>query len=194
MSLDHRDPASTTRSDDESAGLLRRAFAQTIDVGLAAVIGLCALQAAQRLVDSGWGAWLGQSTWFAWSAIFGLPAWLLLALLEWLPGHASPGKRVLRMHLVGPQRGRRPSFARVALRTAIKLLPWHIGALALCLPHPWDPREPLELGRLLLVLGSNLWLGLYLACAAMTRRRQSLHDLVVGTVVVRTASAEACGP
>lgn len=191
MSSNPQESARATRADDQLAGLLRRAFAQAIDVGLAAAIGLCALECSQQLAVAGREVWLEPSTWLGWSASFGLPAWLALSLLEWLPGNASPGKRVLRLHLVGPQPGRRPSFARLLLRTAIKLLPWHIGALALCLPEPWNPREPLELARLLLVLGSNLWLGLYLACAAMTRRRQSLHDLLVGTVVLRTASPQA---
>lgn len=189
MSSSERDPLRTTRSDEELAGLLRRAWAQALDVGIFVAIGLCALEAAERLANAGWGAWLAEPTWLLWSAIFGLPGWLALSAMEWFRGNASPGKRALGLHLVGPRHAPRPSFARLLLRTAIKLLPWHIGAVALCLPQPWNPRVPLELGRLMLLLGSNLWLGLYLACAAMTRRRQSLHDLVAGTVVLRTGRA-----
>jgi MFS family permease len=47
------------------------------------------------------------------------------------------------------------------------------------------------LGRLMVVLSSNLWIGLYLASAAMTRRRQSLHDLALGSVVLRCKPADA---
>ena len=72
---------------------------------------------------------------------------------------------------------------RIALRTAIKLVPFYIAALALLFPQVWDPQRTLERSRLLTLLGSNLWLGIYLAAAAMTRRRQSLHDLATGTAV-----------
>lgn len=173
--------------DAAPGGLLRRAFAQALDLGLAAALvqGLVAL--AQRLDPAPWGAWLGLPGGLRWSLSLALPVWFILSVLEWLPGQASPGKRTLGLRLLG-HRQERLSFVRVALRTAIKLLPWIIGALALWLPKPWDPQERLELGRLLLVLGSNLWLGLYLACAAMTRRRQSLHDLVVASVVLRKPS------
>ena len=186
----------SVHDSEAPAGLLRRAFAQALDLGLAAAVMLGVLALSERFADAPLGSWLGPRGGLRWSASLALPAWLVLTLLEWLPGNASPGKRILGMRLIGSRRLPRISFARIALRTLIKLLPWHIGAIALSLPQPWDPREPLELSRLLWLLGSNLWLGLYLACAAMTRRRQSLHDLLVGTLVLRTGETlpSAAGP
>jgi uncharacterized RDD family membrane protein YckC len=184
-------PEQATRSDEQLGGLLRRALAQAIDLGLAACVAVCALYAASWLPDSSWAAWIARPTWLSWSVGVALPAWLALAALEALPGHASPGKRLLGLGLSEAPRAPRLSFLRIALRTGLKLLPWQIGALALCLPQPWDPREPLEFGRLMVVLSSNLWIGLYLASAAMTRRRQSLHDLALGSVVLRCKPADA---
>ncbi len=169
----------------EPASLVRRALATAIDLAFAALIGLCvrALSMAPWLELSSQAEWILERPKLAWSLSVAMPAWLVLSTLEALPGRAGPGKRLLGLCLEGPRAGQVPSFARVALRTAIKLAPWYIAALALLFPEPWDPHKSLERSRLLTLLGSNLWLGIYLAAAVMTRRRQSLHDLATGTAV-----------
>ncbi|MEO6710754.1 MAG: RDD family protein [Planctomycetota bacterium] len=178
--------------EHEPAGLVRRACATAIDLACAALIGLAAQPLLRELFAAAGAHAEGGAradslhTRLSWSLSFALPAWLALSILEALPGRAGPGKRAMGMRIEGPRPQEKPSLARVALRTAIKLLPWHIAALAFLFPTPWDPREPLERARFLLLFGSNLWLGIYLASAAMTRRRQSLHDLATGTVVLNS--------
>jgi uncharacterized RDD family membrane protein YckC len=174
----------------EPAGLFRRACAFAIDLCVAAAIAwgftavARALGADALLASTRAGRYLLERPWLLWSASHALPAWLALSFLESLPPRAGPGKRLLRLRVEASRRGDSPSAARIALRTAIKLVPWLVAALALFLPRPWDPRDPIESPRLLVLLASNLWIGIYLASAAMTRRRQSLHDLATGTVVV----------
>lgn len=190
-------PAQESQSDADLAGLLRRACALALDLGLAGLLGLSVTAAARALGIAQWvgdwpvGHWFLEHQDLAWSAVYVLPAWLALSVIESMPAHASPGKRALGLRLVGPRPGQPLSFVRIALRTAIKLAPWHIGALALLFPEPFDPRNELELARLLILLGSNLWIGIYLAIAAITRRRQSLHDLIVGTQVVNARFTRA---
>lgn len=169
----------------EPASLFRRALATAIDLVFATLIGLCArgLERASWLELSSLSQWILERPRLAWSLSVALPAWIGLSALEALPGCAGPGKRLLGLCLEGPRAGQLPSFARVALRTAIKFAPFYIAALALLFPEVWDPQKTLERSRLLTLLGSNLWLGIYLAAAAMTRRRQSLHDLATGTAV-----------
>ncbi len=169
----------------EPASLVRRALATAIDLAFAALIGVCvrALEMAPWLELPSLTQWMLERPRLAWSLTVALPAWIGLSALEALPGCAGPGKRLLGLCLEGPRAGQVPSFARIALRTAIKFVPFYIAALALLFPEPWDPHKSLERSRLLTLLGSNLWLGIYLAAAAMTRRRQSLHDLATGTAV-----------
>ena len=177
------------RLSREPASLVRRALATLIDLSIAAAIGffavkLAAAGVAQGLGDPDPGTWISRHPRVFWSLIFALPAWLVLSLCEALPGRAGPGKRALHLFIEGPRPQESPSFARIALRTAIKLVPWNIAAFAILFPTPWDPRDSLERSRFLLLFGSNLWIGIYMASAAMTRRRQSLHDLATGTVVL----------
>ncbi len=179
----------------EPAGLVRRGFATAIDLAFLLLIGLVVralLRASGEMdpgVDSSAGRWIQENPRLFWSLTFTAPAWLALSVCEALPGRAGPGKRALSLFIEGPRPEESPSFARIALRTAIKLVPWHIAALAFLFPTPWDPRDSLERTRFLVLLGSNLWIGIYMASAAMTRRRQSLHDLATGTVVLGSRDA-----
>ena len=173
----------------EPASLVRRALATVLDLGAALVVGAAAHALLREHVHAGWAT---SPTGcdpivdgFSWTLTFALPAWLALSVLEALPGRAGPGKRAFHLRLEGPRPQASPTFARIALRTGIKLLPWLIAAYAFLLPTPWDPRDPIERSRFLLLFGSNFWIGITMACAAMTRRRQSLHDLATGTVVLR---------
>ncbi len=171
----------------EPAGLARRGCALCIDLAIAALVGtavqgLMGQWTAPGSSNSALGEWIAANPRLGWSATFALPAWLALALLEALPGRAGVGKRALGLRLEST-RGTAPPLAKIALRTAIKLVPWLVGAMAFLFPKPWEPTDALERSRLLILLGSNLWIGIYLASAAMTSRGQSLHDLATGTVV-----------
>ena len=183
------------------AGLVRRGCATAIDLAFVLLVGLglrallraAGVTHAEAGLDMGAAQWISENPRLFWSLSFALPAWLALSVAEALPGRAGPGKRALRMYIEGPRPQQTPSFARIALRTAIKLVPWHIAALAFLFPVPWDPRESLERARFLVLFGSNLWIGIYLASAAVTRRRQSLHDLATGTVVLKVPVPERAG-
>lgn len=174
--------ASEPIAEPAPAGLVRRALAQTIDLGLAVALAACLERAWPSAPVSD-----AAHPWLEFLVRTALPAWLLSAGVECLPGNASPGKRLLGLRVLAATAARPASPARVLLRGALKLVPFAVAALALRFPMPWDPREALAWPRVALLLASNLWLGLFLAAAAMTRRRQAPHDLAAATVVVRRA-------
>jgi len=184
-SRDARGPQGAA-AEREPASLVRRAIATVIDLGCAAFVGAAAHAVLRHGVYATHVDGSSVTRW-TWSVTFALPAWLALSVLEALPGRAGPGKRVLGLTIEGPRQQESPSFARIALRTAIKWFPLLIAALAFLFPTPWDPRHSIERSRFLALFGSNLWIGIYMASAAMTRRRQALHDLATGTVVLSVA-------
>jgi uncharacterized RDD family membrane protein YckC len=81
--------------------------------------------------------------------------------------------------------GKRISFGRALLRTIIKLLPFEINHLVLFLPTPiWgDPNPGFRIGFVVV----NALITLYFATMFLTKRRQSIHDLEAGTIVVNAA-------
>lgn len=165
------------------ASLTLRALAGIVDLALA--VGLVV---GQRRLLPGPSPSAEPESLLAWLATTVLPAWFALAVAEALPGRAGPGKRLLGLRIVSAHSRLELTFARLALRTALKLVPAACAAVALAYPTLWDGHAPLGGRRLALFLAANLWIGIYLAAAAMTRRRQSLHDLATGTRVTRRGS------
>jgi uncharacterized RDD family membrane protein YckC len=173
-------------------GLVRRGVATLVDLGFL-VLAAWASRATVSWLLAGNGeappseAVLAPlSSRAGWMLTTLVPPWLALSALEALPGLAGPGKRLLGLCVASARPGSRPAFGRILARTLVKFLPAAFAAQALCFPVPWNGHGPLERGRLVMFLGANLWLGIYLAAAAMTRRRQALHDLALGTRVART--------
>jgi uncharacterized RDD family membrane protein YckC len=124
-----------------------------------------------------------------WAFVFvtvSLPIWLYFSLYESSPHQATIGMRAMGLQ-VADLAGERISFGRALLRTVLKLLPFEINHLTMFLPRPiWgDPNPGFRVGFLLV---SGL-MGLYLVIMFMTRRKQSLHDLVAGTVVLERNNA-----
>ncbi|MFN8637540.1 MAG: RDD family protein [Chloroflexota bacterium] len=59
-----------------------------------------------------------------------LPVWLYFALTEASSQQATPGKRLLGLRVV-TREGRRLSYGRSLLRTALKLAPWELAHTAI---------------------------------------------------------------
>jgi uncharacterized RDD family membrane protein YckC len=169
----------TTRPLITAAYLARRSTAYLIDVGmLAGAAGL--VQALLALMGAGLPAAASGLQVEAWVLVtVSLPVWLYFIGLEHLTG-ATLGKRLLGLR-VERASGGRLSLGRAWLRTALKLLPWELTHITLLLPTPiWSAPNP---GFRLGFIAVYALLGLYLAAAALTPRRQSLPDLAAGALV-----------
>lgn len=111
-----------------------------------------------------------------------LPVALYFAFLEGSPGEASWGKRRCGLRVAAVD-GRRVRLGRSLLRTALKFIPWEIAHA--CAWRIWygnsESTPWIEAGLLLVgvLAAANL------ASAAFTPRRQALHDLLAGTMVIR---------
>jgi len=166
-----------------AAYLARRAAAYVVDLLLLAAA-VVLTQGAVRLAGVGLPADAPGLQIEAWIlATVSLPIWLYFITLEHSSAGATLGKRLLRLR-VERARGGRPSWGQAALRTLLKLLPWELTHLTLMLPVPmWsDPNPSFRFGLFVV----SALLGLYLLTAALTPRRQSVHDLAAGTAVVVT--------
>ncbi len=164
-----------------AAYLARRAAAYLLDVALLAGAVLVT-QGALRLLGVGLPpAALGWQV-EAWVlATVSLPAWLYFIALDHFSG-ATVGKRRLGLR-VESARGGRLTWGQAALRTVFKLLPWELTHATLLLPTPiwFDPNAGLRPG----LIAVYVLLGLYVAAAALTPRRQSVPDLLSGAVVAQ---------
>lgn len=116
-----------------------------------------------------------------------LPTYLYFALYESSARGATPGKRLLGLH-VTDMAGKRISFGRALLRTIMKLIPWEVTHLSLFLPTPifLDGQG----GFLPGLITANALIVVYLAVVVMTVGKQGIHDLVVSTMVVLCASVD----
>ena len=184
--------------------VLRRGVAYAIDIALAygAFVGI---QTALTPLRSRLGPlWMTSGPPFE-GYIFltiSLPIWCYFTLCEGSRWQATVGKRLLGLQVVTVA-GQRVGWGRALLRTAVKLLPWDIAHLTVALPTPLfiDPetgaldwtRGDFRLGFLL----AYAVLALTLEVVVRTPRRQALHDLAAGTVVVpvrdRDERAEVAG-
>jgi uncharacterized RDD family membrane protein YckC len=116
-------------------------------------------------------------------ATVSLPTWAYFTLMEASGWQATLGKRLLGLRVVDT-RGKRIGYGRALLRTAVKLLPWELTHLSLMLPVPiWSEGASTSVRPGLIV--ANALLVVYIATALLTPRKQSVHDLVSGTTVVR---------
>ena len=132
----------------------------------------------QRLL--GWAPATGPQIWWTLLLNFSVPTWLYFTIADASPRGATLGKRWLRLR-VSRQDGGRTAPMQALGRTAARLLPWelvHISAFALE-TQPGDFSIVQGVG---LAFANALMLA-YLACAAWTHGRRSIHDVVAGTVV-----------
>ena len=112
-----------------------------------------------------------------------LPIWLYFALAELSGWQATIGKRLLGLRTIDAVSKGQMTLGQSLLRTVIKMLPWEAAHLANNLPVPmwYDPEPGFRLG----FLASPALLVMYIALAILTPHRQSLHDGIARTMVVR---------
>jgi uncharacterized RDD family membrane protein YckC len=110
-----------------------------------------------------------------------LPVVLYYALSECSPWQATLGKRLMGLQVTGTA-GERLPFGRALLRAALRFLPFEIGHMSFALPTPiWVAPQEFRIGSAIVWVA----LGVYVAAALLTARKQSIHDLAAGTVVVQ---------
>jgi uncharacterized RDD family membrane protein YckC len=108
-----------------------------------------------------------------------LPVWLYLTLTEAGPAGATLGKRVARLSVRGAQDSR-ASGRQVALRNAVKLLPWQLAHLAVSrfiLGVQFEVAIACDVISVALV-------AVTLLMAIVDPGRRALHDRMAGTRVV----------
>ena len=120
-----------------------------------------------------------------WAYVFttaSIPFWLYYAFLESSERQATVGMRLLGLRVTGLN-GEGLSFGRALWRTVVKLIPFEVNHAVMFLPVPLMS-EPDPNFRYGFILVSVLML-VYLVSVVLTSRKQSIHDLIAGTVVVR---------
>ncbi|MDX1435348.1 MAG: RDD family protein [Anaerolineales bacterium] len=170
------------------AGLDRRVGAFFIDVLLVyLLIGL--IQYAVVIVSGGFpfnsiDTGREYQVWFLLTV--SLPLWLYFTLLESSPPGATPGKRLLKVRVVGLD-GEGIRFGRALVRTVVKMLPWELVFVTVLLPDPLF-LDPTVVARPAVFLLYFL-LGLYLLAPILSPRKRSIHDWIARTLVVNTGIA-----
>lgn len=172
-------------SDKSYAGITRRLSAYAVDAALLFVAFPLVLGAGCGLIFylTVGLEWIQNGPLF-WLYVFStvsIPFWLYYSLLESSAKQSTFGMRLLGLRVTDTD-GNRIGFGRALLRTVVKLLPFELNHLVLFLPTPiWgDPHSGVRYGFVVV----NVLIGLYIATMFLTRRKQSVHDLVAGTVVV----------
>jgi uncharacterized RDD family membrane protein YckC len=112
-----------------------------------------------------------------------MPFLLYFAAMISSSRQATLGMRWLKLR-VGDVTGRRVSFARAILRTAVLLLPFELNHTMMFHAAPPPGETP---GVLFWAGISTVWvlIAIYLTAAAGSRWGQSIHDRVAGTRVLR---------
>ena len=174
-----------SNSEQNYASVIRRVGAYAVDaillfiafpIILGAVCGLVLyLTVGFDWVQNGFLFWL-----YVFLTV-SIPCWLYYSLLESSARQATFGMRLLGLQVTDTD-GKRISFGRALVRTIIKLLPFELNHLVMFLPTPiWsDPNPGFRAG----FVAVNALIILYFVTIFLTRRRQSVHDLVAGTVIV----------
>lgn len=161
------------------AGFFRRAAAYLIDVILLATLAQLTQWAIFVMADNPLAAASGPVL-EGWVLLtVSLPAWLYFSLSESIAGQ-TVGKRLMGLR-VSSVAGGRVSFVRALVRTIVKLLPWELTHATLLLPTPLAAEPGFRWGFIVVYV----LLGLYLVVMLFNRRKQSVHDLLTGTIVVR---------
>jgi uncharacterized RDD family membrane protein YckC len=176
------------RSNDNYASAIRRLSAYIIDalilfIAFPTILGAISGFVLYLTIGLDWME-NGFLFWLYVFSVVSIPFWLYYSLLESSARQATFGMRLFGLQVTDIE-GKRISFGRALLRTIIKLLPFELNHLVLFLPTPiWDEPNPgFRIGFIVV----NALIILYFATMFLNRRRQSIHDLVAGTVVVNAA-------
>ena len=111
--------------------------------------------------------------------------WLYFILLESAPRQATLGKRLMGLK-VTDMSGNRLTVKRAVLRTAAKLAFFEIGHLSFLFPTPLfrEANPPFRVGFAVVIA----LMGIYFLTTLITPKSQSIHDLLIGTVVLRNGA------
>jgi uncharacterized RDD family membrane protein YckC len=115
-----------------------------------------------------------------------LPVILYFALCESSSWQATWGKRKMGLRVINAQ-GERLSFGRSFVRSLIKFLPWELAHASIWRIPGWplNPQTPPPIISAGLIL---VWVivGAYLISMLMSKKHQTLYDMVAGSYVVLT--------
>lgn len=168
------------------AGLARRLAAYAVDAALLfVVVGLLLGGALGLVLYLTVGFEWARSGPLVWAYVFAtvsVPFWLYYTLFEGGARQATPGMRLLGLRVSGLEGGR-VGFGRALLRTVVKLVPFEVNHAVMFLPTPLLNETEPDFRYGFILVGALMTA--YLACVVLTRRRQSVHDLAAGTLVVR---------
>lgn len=178
----------TTHKLTDTEYIFRRSVAYFVDVSIL-MVAVQGFQWGLSFLTGGFPFnWLAEQNngWFIYGWIFctvSLPIWLYFIVLERSGRQATPGKRLLGVHVVSTT-GEKAGWGQAVGRTALKLVPWEIYHLTFMLPVPLlsDPAPAFRPG---FVIGGVVLL-LFILVLLRSPHRQSIHDIVAGTRVVGT--------
>ena len=168
-------------------GVFRRLVAYSLDCGIL-VFGLLVLQAILLVVNPIVALMrAGQQPppiqFHLWVfATASIPFLLYFALILRSSRQATLGMRLLKLK-VADARGGRIGFGQSLLRSAVMLMPFELNHAVIFHLLPSDAPPPPSFFIGLVVCW--VLIAAYIATMLLTRRRQSVHDLVAGTVVQR---------
>ena len=174
-------------SDKPYAGLLRRCGAYLVD-GLVLLGALVVLHTMLYMVNPlmtmvGAGQQPTAVQIHLWVFLTAsLPCWFYFALTISSTKQATLGMRLLNLQ-VSDVAGKRISFGRALLRAVVMLIPFELNHVVMfhLAPKGSAPSPAFYIG----LTGFWIVVAIYVACAYLTRHRQSVHDLIAGTVLRR---------
>jgi uncharacterized RDD family membrane protein YckC len=171
--------------------LIRRAGAFVLDILLLFLV-LCPAGLLLRLAIGGQPTESpsGPVVWLASALNFSLPTWTYLVWADSSARGATAGKGLLGLR-VTRLGGGSLGIVRALGRTAVKLLPWettHLSAFALAV----EPGITFDTGQLIGLTIANVLLVVYLAVAAWTGGRRSVHDYLAATEVCPVRDGATC--
>lgn len=169
------------------ANPFRRLLAYWIDITLLYAVLLGLQFGFVALTNGAVNNWIAvrQNGLLTWGWIFltvSFPMWLYFILNESSPRQATLGKLLLGLKVTDLE-GNRLTVTATAWRTVCKLAFFEIGHLSFLFPAPLfdEPDPSFRIGFVILIA----LMIVYFVLTLITPRHQSLHDLVVKTLVMR---------
>lgn len=177
------------------ANPFRRLLAYWLDITLLYAVLLALQFGFVSLTNGVVNAWIADQNQglLTWGWIFltmSLPMWLYFILNESSPRQATLGKSLMGLKVTDLD-GNRLKVTTAAWRTAWKLAFFEIGHLAFLFPTPMFDGPGSPSFRIGFVIMGALMV-VYFVLTLVTSRHQSLHDLVMKTLVVRRQTHMTC--
>ena len=166
------------------AGSVRRIVAYAIDVGFLSSVLLIPQFAINYLTGFTPASFFNLSSGlyaYVWVLLtVSLPSWFYFAASDYSARGAALGKRIIGLR-VADTNGDRIGLGRAILRTLIKIVPWELTHILFFLPF-LTAGQSAALGPEIIM--PYVLVAIYGAIMLRTHGKQSIHDLVAGTVVI----------